>query len=124
MLKLFTSLITFLLFIITPTDLLAQEHEWVNRITRDYELNKYRLAADREGIVFVMGSFRGILPLGDSTFDSNSPSKHDDIFLAKYNADGQILWARQFGAYGTTPNINSWNDKFSGFDELGSLYVD
>lgn len=55
------------------------------------------VAADSAGNVFVTGFFTGACSIGNSNFVS---SGLEDIFLAKYDASGNFLWARQAGGTG------------------------
>ncbi|WP_378410102.1 DUF7619 domain-containing protein [Rhodocytophaga aerolata] len=105
-----------MLFLLTPINLMAQEFEWVKRITREVNVSYHRLTTDSEGNVFVMGTFRGMLTIGDSTFNINSASGHEDNFLAKYSPAGQVLWAQHFGGYGSYPMV--------GEDFMGSITTD
>jgi gliding motility-associated-like protein len=116
MIKLFTSLFTLLLFLLSQEISWAQEFEWVKRITRNVNTNHYRLTADGEGNVFLMGTFKDEITLGNFTFKSYGFSSYDDIFLAKYNPSGQVLWARHFGGYGQVT--------LAGADFLGSIALD
>jgi hypothetical protein len=52
------------------------------------------IATDGSGNSIVTGFFFGTAVFGDSTLASG---EYDDIFLAKYDADGGFLWAAQAG---------------------------
>lgn len=68
---------------------------WVKKITDFGDINAFRLAIDPKGNICAMGNF-----LGTNDFDP-SASLHTltsegigpDIFLAKYDTDGNYLWA-------------------------------
>jgi hypothetical protein len=64
-------------------------------------------AADRHGNVYVPGSIRGALSLGVTNLTSSGPS---DIFLAKYNTDGELVWLRQAGGPGRDDTYHSAMD--------------
>jgi gliding motility-associated-like protein/uncharacterized repeat protein (TIGR01451 family) len=105
-----------LLMLATAKPGLAQEFEWVRRMERYLNTPAdYRLAADTDGNVFIFGSFNKV-SIGDSTFTIDSPSGYDDLFLAKYNSSGQVIWARRFGGYGQY--------MYTGKDRPGGIVVD
>ena len=55
-----------------------------------------RLATDSAGNVYFVGRFDGSATFGTNTLVSSSTA---NLFLAKYDSQGQALWARQIGAY-------------------------
>ena len=52
------------------------------------------ISTDISGNVFITGDFRGTATFGTDTLTSFGSS---DIFIAKYNTDGNILWVQQAG---------------------------
>lgn len=56
------------------------------------------IGADKQGNVLVTGEFVGSLSFGDKRVESKSDLR--DIFLAKYDASGNLLWAKSFGSTG------------------------
>jgi hypothetical protein len=75
------------------------------------------VSADREGNVFVCGSFGGpVMVIGNDTL-TNMNSGWLNIFLAKFDPNGNPLWAR--GAGGT------WNEEAYGVsvDPSGNVYM-
>jgi len=55
------------------------------------------IAMDDLGNIFVTGDFRGTVLFGDTTLTSAGTL---DMFIAKYNVDGNFLWVHQAGATG------------------------
>lgn len=53
------------------------------------------IAVDSLGNVFVAGVFDGTLNFASDTLDCSGSSSWEDIFLAKYDPNGNELWARQ-----------------------------
>jgi len=53
------------------------------------------VAVDASGNVYVAGSFSGIITFGSTTLTNFTWSRDDDILLAKFDGDGNPLWARQ-----------------------------
>jgi hypothetical protein len=75
----------------------APEFNWVKRI--DGNLNDYANAIvhDRDGNLYIAGSFASYtLVMGDTVF-VNHASQTKDIFFAKLDPDGNVIWARHAG---------------------------
>jgi hypothetical protein len=53
---------------------------------------------DKDGSLYVAGSFMSTITIGNVTFTASGPS---DMFLVKYDADGTIVWAQQVSDTGT-----------------------
>ncbi|WP_437968759.1 hypothetical protein WMF04_05440 [Sorangium sp. So ce260] len=53
------------------------------------------IAADAEGNVYLLGSFRGTIAFGDTVL---SPATPGDAYLAKLSPDGAPLWAKTYTA--------------------------
>jgi hypothetical protein len=62
------------------------------------------IAADTLGGVVVAGRFVGTLDFGVTTFTSQGP---DDVYAAKLDANGAVLWAKKMGGwdYATTNGV-------------------
>ena len=80
---------------------------WAKQGVTTNGANAYRVAVDASGSVFVAGSFRGRLDLGSTNLVSHGYYFHgafvstlDDIFVAKYDKNGAVLWARSAGGDG------------------------
>lgn len=73
---------------------------WANGIGgNDFEYSN-SLVTDNAGNVYITGSFEGSVDFDPSTSNAllNSVTFTKDIFLAKYNAAGNYLWAEKFGS--------------------------
>lgn len=76
-----------------------------------------RIAADGSGNLYVVGQFRLSLSFGTTTFTSNSRGDH--AFVTKLDANGKVLWARQWERRGS-----GQNDAFDvKLDSSGNPYV-
>ena len=75
-----------------------------------------RVGADSDGNVYVTGDFTGMMSLGTNALVSTGPT---NIFLAKYDAAGDLQWAQQIGAYDPSDNY------LRGFtvDRSGNSYI-
>jgi hypothetical protein len=61
-----------------------------------------RIATDNSGNVYLEGTFYGPVDFGITNFSTSGSGS--DIFLAKYDSAGNLLWARQAGASGAANN--------------------
>lgn len=82
----------------------------------DYDVSK-AIAVDRQGNVFIAGYFKSTsLTLGTNTL-TNAGGNTYDLFFAKYDADGNVIWATRNGGTG--------DDRAYGIavDSLGDCFV-
>ncbi|RYF80409.1 MAG: hypothetical protein EOO03_17400, partial [Chitinophagaceae bacterium] len=72
------------------------------------------IAFDASGNSFVAGNFEGTITLGATTLSSNGGR---DVYIAKYNPAGLLLWAQKAGGAGF--------DQVSGltFDAAGNFLI-
>lgn len=78
----------------------------------------YELDTDSAGNVYVTGEFRGTVDFDPTAGVTNLVSNGgSDVFIAKYNSDGNFLWATSFGGAG--------DDSGQGIsvDASGKVYV-
>ena len=72
---------------------------------------------DAAGNFYVTGSFEGIAKFGTNSLSSNGGYAFDDMYVVKYDPDGNVLWAKQAGGdgkdYGTAITL----------DGAGGIYV-
>jgi hypothetical protein len=72
--------------------------QWVRQIGGSHEQNGEAVAVDGSGHVYLGGTFREVATFGADTTLTNAGG--NDTFLARYDADGTLLWARQAGGPG------------------------
>src|SRR6267142_2352538 len=66
---------------------------WARQVaTNSNDASPMRLRTDARGNVYFAGRFTGTATFGTNTLVSSSPI---DVFVAKYNSQGEALWARQ-----------------------------
>lgn len=87
--------------------------QWLARSTGRFAEGR-GIIVDAAGNVFLTGSFRNSLLLESSSFTA---AGSDDVFVARYDAAGQLQWATTFGGSGS----DSGNSV--GLDASGNLYV-
>jgi hypothetical protein len=73
------------------------------------------LAADPADSIVVAGSFTDTVTFGSTSLVS---AGQDDMFLAKYDSTGAVLWARRFG----TANIDG-EIRATAIDTSGNVYI-
>lgn len=95
---------------------------WAKRVAStvnpDSELH-IGLAIDRAANLYLTGWFDGTNDFGHGVVLTNRPGGGQDVFVAKFNAVGQALWARSGG--GATPEWDA--GRGIGVDEEGNVYV-
>lgn len=73
------------------------------------------VSADANGNVFVTGSFGSLATFGSTTLTSTNGGT-DDIFLAKYDATGNVLWVKSAGGiyadYGSSVSTDANGNVF------------
>lgn len=79
------------------------------------------LAADNAGNVYITGVYSGVVSFDNITLSSTKQGNQHtrDIFVAKYNTNGGIVWAKSFGSkagsdWGKTIALDGSNNIFVG----------
>ncbi|MFA4852315.1 MAG: SBBP repeat-containing protein [Bacteroidales bacterium] len=75
------------------------------------------VAVDSSGNTYLAGRFRSPTITFGSTTLTNAGVNHADIFLAKYDANGNVLWAKSSGGTG-----NDWANSVA-VDASGNTYL-
>jgi len=72
---------------------------WAKSITGEFLLDPYDISADTAGNVYVIGNYYSPTITFDSIVLTNSisDSSTSDIFIARYDVSGNIVWAKSFG---------------------------
>ena len=73
------------------------------------------IVTDTNGNVFVTGYVNGISSFGSLSVDAIGVR---DVFIAKYNASGNLIWYKHFGSY-----FGNAIGKDLELDSLGSIYI-
>ena len=84
------------------------------------------LALDNENNCYITGYFTIDLTFGDSTLFAGNEMDLTNIYLAKYSADGDILWAKCLpGTGGPTPYSGNLGDEARdiNIDGYGYIYI-
>ena len=91
---------TTLFFICYFYSVKSQTSNWINSLNAGDNDQINSTVIDLNGNTYVGGSFKSsALDLGTITL-TNSLNGYPDFFIAKYNSNGTLLWAKQFGTGG------------------------
>ncbi len=75
----------------------AKSGDNVSYIT--YDVNYLRITCDKDNNVYMCGSFNDqVLHIDNLSVSKNDST--DDMFIAKFNSDGDALWVKHFGGTG------------------------
>ena len=96
----------------------AQQYEWAIRAGGALEDYGVSVAIDASNNSYISGYFKGTADFDPGPGAANlSPSGNQDIYLAKYDADGNYLWAFNIGG-------TSYDASFSVTTDLsGNVYI-
>lgn len=92
----------------------AGQMQWVKALGGSGSSSAWAIATDKQSQVFITGIFDGQIVIGAATLTSRGSS---DVFVARFDAAGKALWARQAGG---TENDNGYG---LGTDGQGNVYV-
>ena len=90
---------------------------WADLIGGDERILGEDIAADTLGNIFVAGSFKGTATFAGSNIELTATGSYGDGYLAKYDFNGNALWARRFG-----DEVFSMSNKIA-VDEVGNSFV-
>jgi FlgD Ig-like domain len=82
------------LLLFVSASLQAQDFQWAVKAGSTGDDEGFGLAADAAGNTYVTGMFEGMVTFGSTTLTSAGLS---DIFVAKYDASGSVVWAKRAG---------------------------
>ena len=76
----------------------AQSYRWAKALGGNLDDNGYHLAMDGSGNVYVLGYFQGTADFDPSAGTANlTAAGNSDVFIAKYDANGNYIWAKGLG---------------------------
>ena len=122
--KIFKIVFAFFIVSIYPNVAITQQWQWAKQIScRDY-VGGTKATMDSFGNFFVTGSYSGELMDDTCYIGPFSLIQHgtNTIFLAKYDKNGNVLWAEQFNGFNNQPSqFNSITNVIS--DGVGGAYI-
>lgn len=104
------------ILLLAPGSLVSQPNwSWVESAGSSSYQRGYAIAADTVGNTITTGFIRGLA----NNFDGNLVSSNgaDDVFIAKYDADGNNIWVKHAGG----PNDD--HGRAVAMDNAGNIYV-
>ncbi|MEO8088357.1 MAG: SBBP repeat-containing protein [Bacteroidota bacterium] len=71
------------------------------------------VCTDRDGNVYITGNFNSpSVTFGNYTLNNATGYPYDDIFFAKYDANGNVLWAKSVGGYRSDKGYSCATDAY------------
>lgn len=75
--------------------------QWVSQIGSTYSFDTGgRLATAPDGGVYMTGGFAGTATIGTNTLTSSGGAYDVDLYFARFNGNGEVLWAQSMGMIG------------------------
>ena len=95
------------------------ELQWINNNSGTERLSGSAVATDNNGNIFLTGYFTQSVSFGNTDLTSLGST---DIFLVKYNSNGEAQWAKQAGSSYSSGN---YSDQVGGIavDNSGNAYI-
>jgi hypothetical protein len=78
--------------------LFAQQYEWGQAFGGNQNDNAQTISPGPAGSIFVVGNFIGPATISSTNLDGYG---FQDVYLARYSATGQLVWAKAIGGAGT-----------------------
>lgn len=69
--------------------------QWINKAVGDNEVFGTGIAVDNQNNIYVTGTFNGSVEFNGEIINSQD----SDVFLIKYNSEGEYLWGQFFGGF-------------------------
>ena len=104
----------FILSILLCCNIYAQDFQWVEQAGGTGYEHGEGIAVDINGNIYVSGNFNGTATFGGIVLTSYG---NEDIFVAKYDTNGNVIWAKNAGG------LNSDRGRRIEVDSSGNCYV-
>ena len=88
---------------------------WAKAPEEQYEVRVQGISADSNGNFYIIGRYGSDEIRFDSVVMRNAYGGYEDIFIVKYSAEGNVIWAKSVGA-----EDNDFGEGITNFD--GSVY--
>jgi hypothetical protein len=95
--------------------------QWANQVGSSGNESGYSIATDASGNSYFTGSFTSATAIFGTTTLNNTGGGGSDVFVVKYDASGNTVWAKNFG--GTLSYNGSGVGKGIALDPGGNIYV-
>jgi hypothetical protein len=94
------------------------DYQWAHTWGGDHEVRPGSVAVDNYGDVFVTGLFWLTADFDPGPgIDNHSSNGEGDIFLCKFNPNGDLVWANSWGGPGSDQGVDTCTDA------IGHIYV-
>jgi len=100
----------------------AGNFQWVRGAGGSYKDQGSGISVSQSGDVFVAGTFAGSATFGPTTLTNSGFLGIEDIFLAKYDTDGNLSWVRKAGGDGSDFANGVVVDRAGNCFVTGSIY--
>jgi hypothetical protein len=98
--------------------------QWLEQLNgQNASVHPKKLATDSESNIYITGYFGATLYAGNDTLYANNPP-FTDIFLARCDSAGNIVWARSFGSADTDYSYSITTDSEDNVYICGQFYGD
>jgi len=99
---------------VNPVENKEKDVAWIKKIVEGLDVGDYFLTTDHDGNLVITGCFSNTSKFGDKSLVSVG---NFDIFVAKYNKNGSLMWVNQAGGrdFDMANNIST--------DTLGNVYI-
>ena len=100
----------------------SQTYEWARSFGGSENIFSRSISVDKEGNIYVTGEFIGTVDFdpGPDSADLTSNGLRD-VFIAKYDWNGEYIWARQIGGTSNDLGIELVVDDLSNIYSIGSF---
>lgn len=85
---------------------------WVKQMGGIYDDIGLSLITDPDGNVYTTGTFRNTVDFDPGIGVQNLTATNSDVFLQKLDANGNLLWVRQFGKRGRSVTIDAFRNVY------------
>jgi len=92
-----TKLFLLILLVLVTGPVSAQTWQWAKMLPGDMDEGPNAIAKDSTGNLYVAGWFRSAQFTLDTITLTNASTGNEDLFLAKFTATGNVIWAKSFG---------------------------
>ncbi len=113
-----------LVFVLLCNFINAQNYQWANSAGTNHVESARSVAADDSGNVYVTGYFQGTSITFGTTVLTNTINNKTDMYLVKYDANGNVLWARSNVGMGYDQSSSVSTDAMGNVLVLGTFNSD
>ncbi|HLA55846.1 MAG TPA: T9SS type A sorting domain-containing protein [Flavobacterium sp.] len=91
---------------------------WAKKLGGEYRDSPCAIATDGSGNFYITGSYQHSITIGSTTLDNTIGVDFSNNFFAKFDSDGNALWAKS-----NASNLGNWFANSIKTDALGNVYL-